>query len=116
MTPVGGSYCAHIGPGLADRVDALLPALPDVERGVIIEAAEDTAVAARVAERFAATGIASHRVAMPDTQASKTFQAAEHLANVFADHAIHKDDLVIAVGGEAICDIAGFVAATFNRA
>jgi shikimate kinase/3-dehydroquinate synthase len=28
---------------------------------------------------------------------------------------MHKNDLVIAVGGEAIGDIAGFVAATFNR-
>ena len=37
---------------------------------MIIEASEDTAVAARVAERFAATGIATHRVAMPDTQAA----------------------------------------------
>ena len=53
----------------------MLPALPEVERGVIIEASEDTAVAARVAGRFAAAGIASHRVALPDTQASKTFQA-----------------------------------------
>jgi shikimate kinase / 3-dehydroquinate synthase len=115
VTPVGGSYAVHIGPDLTGRVDTLLPALPEVERGVIIEASEDTAVAARVAGRFAAAGIVTHRVALPDTQASKSFQAAEYLANVFADHAIHKDDLVIAVGGEAICDIAGFVAATFNR-
>ena len=28
---------------------------------------------------------------------------------------MHRDDLVIAVGGEAIGDVAGFVAATFNR-
>ena len=34
---------------------------------------------------------------------------------MLADHALHKDDLVVAVGGEAICDVAGFVAATFNR-
>jgi Shikimate kinase len=27
VTPVGGSYYAHIGPGLADRVDTLLPAV-----------------------------------------------------------------------------------------
>ena len=47
VTPVGGSYYAHIGPGLADRVDILLPALPEVERGVIIEASEDTAVVER---------------------------------------------------------------------
>jgi hypothetical protein len=43
---------------------------------VIIEASEDSAVAARVAARFAAAGIATHRVALPDAQASKSFQTA----------------------------------------
>jgi shikimate kinase / 3-dehydroquinate synthase len=115
VTPVGGTYYAHIGLGLTDHVDALLPELPEAERGIIIEAAEDQGVAGRVAERFAAAGIPAHRVALPDSEASKTFRSAEYLANTFAEHAIHRDDLVIAVGGEAICDIAGFVAATFNR-
>jgi shikimate kinase / 3-dehydroquinate synthase len=115
VTPVGGTYYAHIGPGLTDHVDSMLPVLPEVERGMIVEATEDARVAARVSGRFAAAGILTHRVSVPDTQASKTFRSAEYLADVFADHAIHKDDLVIAVGGEAICDVAGFVAATFNR-
>lgn len=115
VTPVGGSYYAHIGPGLTDRADSLLPELPEVERGMIIEAGEDERVATRVAERLAAGGIPTHRVTLPDTQVAKTFRTAEYLADVFAEHAIHKDDLVIAVGGEATCDIAGFVASTFNR-
>jgi len=115
VTPVGGTYYAHIGSGLTGHVDSLLPELPEVERGMIIEASEDGDVAARVAEGFAAAGIPTHRVALPDTQASKTFRTAEQLASAFADQAIHKDDLVIAVGGEAICDVAGFVASTFNR-
>src|SRR5277367_273213 len=115
VTPVGGTYYAHVGRGLAGHVGALLPALPEVERGLIVESTEDEAVAARVAEGFEAAGIPVHRVALPDTQASKTFQSAEYLANAFADHAMHRDDLVIAVGGEATGDIAGFVAATFNR-
>jgi shikimate kinase / 3-dehydroquinate synthase len=115
VTPVGGTYYAHIGPGLTGYVDALLPALPEVERAIIIEAAQDEGVAARVAKGVAAAGLGVHRVAVGDTQASKTFQTAEYLANAFAEHAIHRDDLVIAVGGEAICDIAGFAAATFNR-
>jgi 3-dehydroquinate synthase/shikimate kinase/3-dehydroquinate synthase len=115
VTPVGGAYYAHVGPGLTGQVDALLPALPEVERGMIIEAAEDAGVADRVAAGFAAAGIGVHRIALPDTQASKTFASAEYLADAFAEHAIHRDDLVIAVGGEAIGDIAGFVAATFNR-
>jgi 3-dehydroquinate synthase/shikimate kinase/3-dehydroquinate synthase len=115
VTPVGGTYYAHIGRGLIDHVGALLPALPEVERGLIIESPDDEAIAARVADGVENAGIPVHRVALPDTQASKTFQSAEYLANAFADHAMHRDELVIAVGGEAIGDIAGFVAATFNR-
>lgn len=115
VTPVGGAYYAHIGSGLTGSVEALLPELPEAERGMIIAAGEDERVAVKVAAGFAAAGIPTHRVAVPDTQEAKTFQWAEHLASAFADHAMHKDDLVIAVGGEAVCDLAGFVAATFNR-
>lgn len=115
VTPVGGTYYAHIGPGLIGHVGRLLPPLPEVERALIVEATEDTDTAARVADQLAGAGVPAHRVALPDTQASKTFRSAEHLADVLAHHALHKDDLVVAVGGEAICDVAGFVASTFNR-
>lgn len=115
VTPVGGSYYAHIGRGLAGQADSLLPELPDAERCVIIEASEDQGVATAVAERLAAAGMPAYRVALPDTQAAKTFRSAEYLADFFAERAIHRDELIVAVGGEAICDIAGFVAATFNR-
>lgn len=115
VTPVGGTYYAHIGPGLTGQVKSLLPPLPEVERALIVEAAEDTGTAARVAAQLAGAGIPAHRVALPDTQAAKTFRSVEYLAGVLAEHAIHKDDLIVAVGGEATCDVAGFVAATFNR-
>jgi 3-dehydroquinate synthase/shikimate kinase/3-dehydroquinate synthase len=115
VTPVGGTYYAHIGPGLIDHVGRLLPPLPEVERGLVIAASEDAGVAARVAEQLAGAGIPALRAALPDTQAAKTFRSVEYLADLLADHAVHKDDLIVAVGGEAICDVAGFVASTFNR-
>jgi 3-dehydroquinate synthase/shikimate kinase/3-dehydroquinate synthase len=115
VTPVGGTYYAHIGPRLIEHVGALLPPLPEVERALIVAAREDAGVAARVGEQLAGAGVPAHHVALPDTQASKTFRSVEHLADVLADHAIHKDDLIVAVGGEAICDVTGFVASTFNR-
>ena len=86
-----------------------------MERALIVEASEDARTAALIADQLAGAGIPAHRVALPDTQAAKTFRAVEQVADVLADHALHKDDLVVAVGGEAICDLAGFVAATFNR-
>ena len=115
VTPVGGTYYAHIGPRLIDQVRTLLPPLPEVERALIVEAAEDAGIAAKVAAQLTSAGIPAHRAALPDTQASKSFQSAAYLADVLAEHALHKDDLVVAVGGEAICDVAGFVASTFNR-
>jgi len=115
VTPVGGTYYAHIGPGLTGHAGRLLPPLPEVERALIVEASEDARTAALIADQLAGAGIPAHRVALPDTAAAKTFGAVERVADVLADHALHKDDLVVAVGGEAICDLAGFVAATFNR-
>ena len=115
VTPVGGTYYAHIGPRLIDQVKILLPALPEVERALIVEAAEDAGIAARVAAQLSSAGIPAVRAALPDTQASKTFQSVAYLADMLAENALHKDDLVVAVGGEAICDVAGFVASTFNR-
>ena len=115
VTPVGGTYYAHIGPGLIRHAGRLLPPLPEVERALIVEASEDARTAALIADQLAGAGIPAHRVALPDTQAAKTFGAVEQVADVLAGHALHKDDLVVAVGGEAICDLAGFAAATFNR-
>ena len=40
VTPVGATYYALVGRGLTGHVGALLPALPEVERGLIIESTE----------------------------------------------------------------------------
>jgi shikimate kinase / 3-dehydroquinate synthase len=37
------------------------------------------------------------------------------VAGEVAELAVHKDDLIVGVGGEVVCDIAGFVASTYNR-
>ena len=115
VTPAGATYYAHVGRGLTGRVDALLPALPEVERGLIIEANEDEGVAAAGRRGLRRRG---HR--RPSRRPARhpgveDIRLGQYLADAFADHAMHRGDLVIAVGGEAIGDIAGFVAATFNR-
>jgi shikimate kinase/3-dehydroquinate synthase len=50
-----------------------------------------------------------------DNQTSKTLSAFAELADALADEMVHKGDLVVGVGGEAVCELAGFAAATFNR-
>jgi len=63
-----------------------------VERALIVEASEDARTATLIADQLARAGIPAHRVALPDTQAAKTFSAAERVADALADHALHKDD------------------------
>jgi shikimate kinase / 3-dehydroquinate synthase len=115
VTPVGGTYYVHVGRGLLDLAGDLLPDAADIEQAVIVESDRDTGTADRVAASLTARGISVTRVPIPDTEAAKTFATAQHVAGHLADVALHTNDLVVAVGGEPVIDLAGFVAATFNR-
>jgi 3-dehydroquinate synthase/shikimate kinase/3-dehydroquinate synthase len=115
VTPVGGTYYVHVGRQLLDLAGTLLPDSADIEQAVLVESDRDTAAADRVAAGIAARGISVTRVPIPDTEAAKTFDTAQRVAGHLADVALHTNDLVVAVGGEPVCDLAGFVAATFNR-
>jgi 3-dehydroquinate synthase/shikimate kinase/3-dehydroquinate synthase len=115
VTPVGGTYYVHVGRQLLDLVGTLLPDATEIEQAVLVESDRETATADRVAAGIAARGISVTRVPIPDTEAAKSFDTAQRVAGHLADVALHTNDVVVAVGGEPVCDLAGFVAATFNR-
>lgn len=115
VTPIGGVYYAHVGPGLLAHVDDLLPGLPDAERAAIVEARPDRDVAAAVAAQLEDRGLRTLRIPVDDSAAAKTLNAYGGVVEALADHVMHKDDLVVAVGGESVGELAGFAAATFNR-
>jgi shikimate kinase / 3-dehydroquinate synthase len=115
VTPVGGTYYVHVGRQLLELAGGLLPTSADIEQAVIVESDRDTGVADRVAASIAARGITVTRLPVSDTEATKTFATAQYIAGHLADVALHKNDVVVAVGGEPVCDLAGFAAATFNR-
>jgi shikimate kinase / 3-dehydroquinate synthase len=52
---------------------------------------------------------------VPDSQGAKDLTTVAQVSSELADLAVHKNDLIIGVGGEVACDIAGFVASTYNR-
>ena len=115
VTPVGGTYYAHVGRDLLDLSGSLLPTSADIEQAVLVESDRDTTTADRVAADHRRARHLGHTRAIPDTEATKTFATAEQVAGRLANVALHRNDLVVAVGGEPISDLAGFVAATFNR-
>jgi len=52
---------------------------------------------------------------VPDGEACKTWEVAGELLEAIADAKVGRDDLIIALGGGAVSDLAGFVAHTYMR-
>lgn len=52
---------------------------------------------------------------VPDGEAYKTLDSAEHLYDVAFDNGLDRKSVVLALGGGVIGDLAGFVAATYMR-
>ena len=60
-------------------------------------------------------GVPSQVCLIPDGEEAKTLATIEMLARFFANAGLSRADVVIAVGGGIVTDVAGFAAATFHR-
>ncbi|HLH27363.1 MAG TPA: 3-dehydroquinate synthase family protein, partial [Acidimicrobiales bacterium] len=55
------------------------------------------------------------RVEVPDGEGAKSLAEVERLARAFAAAGLGRGDVVVAVGGGVVCDLAGFAAAAYHR-
>jgi 3-dehydroquinate synthase len=69
----------------------------------------------RVADALAATGFQPVMAVLPSGETQKALPVASHLYDGLAEVQADRRTLVVAVGGGVIGDLAGFVAATYNR-
>jgi 5-deoxy-5-amino-3-dehydroquinate synthase len=60
-------------------------------------------------------GVPSTRVTIPDGEAAKSFRTVEQLCSSFAAVPLARTDLVVAVGGGVVTDVAGLAAAMYHR-
>ncbi len=115
VAPPGGAYRVHVGRGIAAQTSRLAPALADAERVVVLAAASDEGAAQVVAAGFAERGLPVHRIEVPQGPGAKTLTALAGAAEQLAARTVHRGDLLVGVGGEAVCDLTGFLAATYHR-
>jgi 3-dehydroquinate synthase len=110
------SYDIVIGRGLLDSLGARIAALRPGAKAAIVS---DDTVAARYMGQaeaaLAATGIASARVVVPVGEGSKSYAVFEQVCEAIIATRIERGDLVVALGGGVIGDLAGFAAATVRR-
>ena len=118
VAPPGGSYRVHVGHGLIRQVGRLLPDLTEAQRIVIISSAGDLTVGEQLAAAVAGRDWDVHQLMVPPGSSArpvKSLAMLGELASGLAELAVHRGDLLLGVGGEEICDIVGFLAATYNR-
>lgn len=111
----GGTYNVHVGQGLLAQVARLVPVPPQAENIVLLVGTGEQDAADIVEQAWHAAAQQVHRVALPSRQVDKTMASVSQAAGSLAELAVHKADLLVGVGGEVSCDVAGFLAATYNR-
>lgn len=107
------SYPILIGAGLIDSTELLTRHLP--QRDVLL--VSNTVVAALYAARIK-QALPKRRMVeavLPDGEQYKTLESAARLFDVLIANRLGRDALVLALGGGVVGDLAGFVAACYQR-
>jgi 3-dehydroquinate synthase len=112
----GRPYDVVIGKDLIGEIMDHLPALPEAEAAFVVA---DRVVADRWFEPLAASlsdgNLEPVVLTVPAGEDAKTLDVYRVMLHQLAMREAHRDDVVIALGGGAVGDLAGFVASTYMR-
>ena len=106
----------HLGSGLLDRVGELWGG--DRAPGSAVLLVSDANLAAparRLAASLQAAGLRVIDAPVPPGEGSKSLAELERLSRRAASHGLRRADAVVALGGGVVGDLAGFVAASYQR-
>jgi 3-dehydroquinate synthase len=112
----GRAYDVTIAAGALERAGEYLPSLDGAERAFVVA---DANVAGGYLEPLvrglAARGWSTVHLGVPAGEEAKSLQTMTALERQLAMQEAHRDDVIVALGGGAVGDLAGFVAATYMR-
>ncbi|WP_323958525.1 3-dehydroquinate synthase [Arthrobacter sp. JZ12] len=107
------NYDVVVGRGLLDRVAPLLG--ERVRRVLVIHPRALRTTGDTVREQLADSGLTAVTAEIPDAEEGKHIQVAAFCWQVLGQNDFTRSDAIVAVGGGAVTDVAGFVAATWLR-
>lgn len=112
----GAEYDVLIGRGVLAELAPRTRALSDASRIALISDSNVVEIAGPgVASSLASAGFTVEALSVPAGETSKSWALAGELLENLAAYRIGRDDLVLALGGGVVGDLAGFVAATYLR-
>ncbi len=105
-------YDVVVGRGLLGE---LTDAVRDRSTVAIVHQPSITATAEAVRDELGAAGIDAHRVEIPDAEDGKSLAVAGFCWEVLGKIGMDRAGAIVSLGGGAVTDLAGFVAATWMR-
>jgi len=110
------SYNIIIGPDVISATGEALSVLAPGARCAIVT---DETVASlhlhSLALSLIGAGVTFSEIVLPPGEATKSFSRLTDLCNTLLDHELERGDVIIAMGGGVIGDLAGFAASIFKR-
>ena len=110
------TYDIQIERGLLSKCGGLIAQVhPRCVAAVITDDNVDKLYGARVCASLENAGFSPKKMVIPHGEQSKTLNTLGSILNFLADNSLTKADLVVALGGGVVGDIAGFAAAVYLR-
>jgi 3-dehydroquinate synthase len=109
------SYPIHIGQGLLERVDLLLPHLKRKQVAIVTNTTVAPLYLNKLTQNLTEAGIAVIPIVLPDGEAYKNSDTLNVIYNVLLEHRAERNTTLVALGGGVIGDLTGFAAATYLR-
>ncbi|MGH3565862.1 MAG: 3-dehydroquinate synthase [Pseudonocardia sp.] len=113
---VSSPYKIVVGRGLLDRLSEFIQRPHFAWKAALITSEPIFDLyGERVVGALKKLGVTVHLVIVPDGERAKNFETLQKCYNAFGHMPLGRRDLVVALGGGVIGDLAGFAAATWNR-
>ncbi len=110
------SYDILIGSGLIAGAGTTLAArFPGRAVAIVTDATVGELHGPALEESLSAAGIRHHRITVPPGEATKRFGQLEEVVDQILAHRLERGDIVLALGGGVVGDLAGFAAAIVRR-
>jgi 3-dehydroquinate synthase len=109
------SYPIHIGAGLLNQAELILPHLAQKRVMVVTNTTVAPLYLARLTATLASGGVAATHVILPDGESYKNWETLNLIFDALLTQRAERKTTLIALGGGVIGDMTGFAAASYQR-
>lgn len=107
---------AYVGSGLIRKAGELISGrFPRCTAMIITDDITGSRYLPELEANLEHCGFKTERIILPSGDLAKNFSTLDMILNRFAEFGVTRHDLIVALGGGAICDIAGFAASVYMR-